>query len=133
MIDYEEKWIKICNIVENELCFTQEFMEATKELGGTRRKFASHIVGGLEKSFETLLDYFGPDDMENDFYDGIDGHAMDVNEMIPDTLSYQGLPLDGFESDWYRDLMRAKLATISLPKHIIEEYVKLWKEKVLNA
>lgn len=131
MLDYDKmsEWVSVCEIRENELCFTQEFIQATEALGGNRRALAAHLVAGWERSIEGLLDYFGPDDMEKDLYDGIDGHAMDINEMIPDTLEVRGLPLEGLESEWFRDLLRAKLATVKIPKSIIEQYVKIWKER----
>jgi hypothetical protein len=132
MIDYDEmdKWIQVCEIKENELCFTPVFLEKTKTLGGKRREFVSFLVGGWERSFNSLLDYFGDPELEKDEYDGIDGHGMDINEMIPETLECKGQPLNGLTADWFRDVMRAKLASLRLPEKLIQEYIKLWQEKI---
>lgn len=122
-------WVQVCKVEGGELCFTDDFITATKELGGGRRKFISRLVGAFDGTTDTALDYFGPTDAEEDWYDGIDGHRMDVGEDVPDLLAYKGKPLNGLEGEWFRDLMRAKLATLKLPRRIIDDYIKIWKER----
>jgi len=132
MLDYNEMndWIQVCEVKENELCFTSAFIEATKLLGGARRKFVASLIGSLDGTTSTVLDYFGPHEAEKDWYDGIDGHAMDINEDIPEHLEYKGQPTNGLSAKWFRDLMRVKLVNLKLPPKPIKEYVKLWEERL---
>ena len=126
MLDPKEEWVNICELAENgEIKFTKEFLEATKELAGGARKFASHLITHWSSEFSGLLDYFGPDEAEEDWYSGIDGDPMDVREDIPDMWNYYEIPFEGLDSEWYRDVMRAKLVSLRLPKRLIESYVKV--------
>ncbi len=50
---------------------------------------------------------------------------MDVREDIPEMWEYYEIPFEGLSSEWYRDVMRAKLVSLKLPKKLIESYVKV--------
>ena len=124
MIYKDEKWIQLCELDDaGEIRFTSEFLAATKEFPGTR-KLTAHLVSHWDPEYATMLDYFGPDDSETDKYTGIDGDPMDVREDIADLWSYKGLPIEGLEPEWYRDIMRAKLVSLKLPERLIKEYIK---------
>lgn len=124
MIDLKpDEWIPLCCVKDNEICFTQEYLNLTKSLGYGARKFASHLITYWDKSFENNLDYFGPDEAEEDWYSGIDGEAMDVGELLADTLEVREVPCKNLDSEWHRDIMRAKLLTIKLPEKLIKDYV----------
>lgn len=128
-LDRTDEWVQLCELNEkNELCFTKEYLKLTSHLGWDARKFVAHLVVGWEPKYQTALDYFGPDDADEDWYSGIDGEGMDVGEIIPDTLEVEGVPYKGLESDWYRDIMRAQLITIKLPTSLIEKYVEVVKK-----
>lgn len=132
MIDLEktENWIQVCTVEQsNELQFTREYLALTECLGWDARKFAAQLVAGWEPGNERLLDYFGPDDVEEDWYTGIDGEPMDVCEVIPDKLAEQEIPAVGLDADWHRDLYRAKLASLRIPKKLIEQYVTAVQKK----
>ena len=134
MIASDEEWVSICKLDDNqEICFTDEYLEITNELGWGARKFAAHLITHWTLEFQSMLDYFGPDDAEQDLYSGIDGEPMDVKEDVTDLWEYYGMPYDGLDGEWYRDVLRAKLLTIKLPKRLIKEYVKVAKEATLRG
>ena len=126
IVDLEDKdnWIQLCEVKDNELCFTQKYLQLTKSLGWGARKLAAHLITHWDKKFENVLDYFGPEDAENDWYSGIDGEGMDVGESLAEDLEYTDATKLELNKEWYRNIMRAKLATIKLPQFLIEEYVK---------
>lgn len=125
MLDLKpEEWIQICYVKNNELCFTQEYLNLTQQLGWGARKFAAHLATYWSKDFETVLDYFGPEEADEDIYSGIDGEEMDVGEKHAEHLEYKGIPFPGLDIEWYRDVMRAKLTTLKLPERLIKEYVQ---------
>jgi len=129
MLDKNEEWTSICELDDSgEIKFTQEFLALTTELGGETRKFASRLITHWTKEFDGMLDYFGPDDQEKDWYTGIDGEAMDVREDTPSMWEYYELPFEGLDTEWYRDVMRAKLVTIKLPKRLIAQYIKVYNK-----
>jgi hypothetical protein len=124
MIYKDEQYIQLCEFDDTgEIKFTREFLAATKDFPGIR-KLTAHLISHWDPEYTTMLDYFGPDDSESDKYTGIDGDPMDVREDITDLWSYKGIPFDGLDSEWYRDVMRAKLISIKLPERLIKEYVK---------
>jgi len=134
MIASDEEWVSICKLDDNgEICFTDEYLELTSDLGWGARKFAAHLATHWTLEFQSMLDYFGPDDAEEDLYSGIDGEPMDVKEDITDLWEYYGIPYDGLEGEWYRDVLRAKLVTIKLPKRLIREYVKVAQKATLKG
>lgn len=131
MIDlvHTKSWIQVCEVNKaNELQFTQEYLEIAGCLGWGARKLAALLVTGWGSGYEKLLDYFGPDEVEEDWYTGIDGEPMDVCETIPNELEEKGVPFEGLGSEWHRDLYRAKLATLRLPKYLLEKYVSCAQE-----
>lgn len=119
-----EKWVQICYVKNNEICFTQEYLNLTRQLGWGARKFAAHLITHWDKDFESVLDYFGPEEAEEDIYSGIDGEEMDVGERHAEQFEYKEVPCANLDVEWYRDVMRAKLVTLKLPKRLIEEYVQ---------
>lgn len=124
MLDLKpDEWVQICYVKDNEICFTQEYLNLTRKLGWGARKFAAHLVCHWDRKFESALDYFGPEEAEEDWYSGIDGEPMDVGELHAEQFEYQGIPVPDLDNEWYRDIMRAKLVSLKLPKRLIEEYV----------
>lgn len=130
----EEKWVSICKTdSDNEICFTEEYLALTGELGWEARRFAAHLITHWAPEFQSMLDYFGSDEEDKDKYSGIDGEPMDVREDVTDLWEYYGIPHDGLDGEWYRDVLRAKLLTIKLPERIIKEYVKTVKKEILGS
>jgi hypothetical protein len=134
MIFPDEDWVNICKFDDNgEICFTEEYLDLTSDLGPGSRRFAAHLITHWNDDFQNILDYFGPDEDEEDRYSGIDGEPMDVREDITDLWEYYGKPYDGLEGEWYRDVLRSKLITIKLPKRVIKEYVKIAKKHIFKG
>ena len=81
---------KIHNSVykNNEICFTEEYLKLTEELGSEARGFASLLMTHWDPELKTLLDYFGDPDAEEDEYSGIDGTPMNVKEDVTDLWEY---------------------------------------------
>ena len=100
MIDWDtENWIQICYIKENEICFTSEYLDLTKSLGWGARKLASHLISHWDKKYENILDYFGPEEVEEDWYSGIDGDSMDIGELLADQCEYNDITFKDLDSE----------------------------------
>lgn len=134
MIASDEEWVSICRLDEDqEICFTDEYLALIGDLGWGARKFAAHLITHWTAEFQTMLDFFGPDDEEQDRYSGINGEPMDVREDITDLWEYYGIPYDGLDAEWYRDILRAKLLSIKLPVRLIKEYVEVAKKETMGT
>ena len=134
MICKDEEFIPICEFdAENEIKFTKEFLALTKELGGGARRFAAMLITHWDVSFTNMLDWFGPVDSEADKYSGIDGEPMDVREDVTDLWEYHGIPFDGLDGEFYRDVLRSKLVTLKLPKRVIKAYVEVAKKATMKG
>lgn len=134
MIVSDEEWVSFCKLDdENEICFTDEYLEIMSDIGGNARSFVSQLISDWGDENKTLLDYFGNPDLEEDEYDGIDGNPMDIREDKMDLLEYYGKPIDGLEAEWFRDVLRAKLLTMKLPKRVLAEYVKVAKKELFGG
>lgn len=125
MIDLSktDKWIQVCAVEGNELYFTPEYLSITSCLGWGARKLAAHLAAGWDKDMEGMLDYFGPEDVEDDWYTGIDGDTMDVCEVIPNKLEEDQIVSENLDAEWHRDLFRAKLASLKIPQKLLNKYV----------
>ena len=125
MISKDERYIQLAEFDDTgELRFTAEYLKATKDFPHAR-KFASYLITHWEgDGMSTMLDYFGPDDGEQDKYSGIDGEGMDVRPDICELWDYKDLAVPGLDAEWYADVLRSKLASIRLPERLIKEYVK---------
>lgn len=133
MIHPEEEWVQVCNLTEDlDMCLTQEFVDLTSDLGSHRREFVAHLITHWAPEFSRMLDYFGPDDAEEDVYSGIDGQPMDVREDVPYTWELKEMPIPGLTCEWYRDIMRSKLVSIRLPVKLIKQYVEAFNKQEKN-
>jgi hypothetical protein len=130
MIYKDDKVIQLCKLdAQGEIVFTPKYLEATKELGPGARQFACYLITYFAPEFKSLLDYFCPDDSQEDKYSGEDGTPMDVREDLTDLWAYRDplkLDLDG---EWHRDILRSKLISIKIPERLIKEYVKRHLER----
>lgn len=130
MIFHDETYVKICNLNDNnEIEFTEDFIKLTEKLGSERRSFVSQLITHWNPELKNLLDYFGSDDDEEDLYTGIDGDPMDIREDVMDVWDYMEIAGVELSAEWYRDLLRSKLATLALPKKLISEYVMAYSNK----
>lgn len=134
MIFPDEEWVSICEMDDDgEIRFTQEYLDLTSELGWGARRFAAHLITHWTSEFQSMLDYFGSDEEDEDKYSGIDGEPMDVREDVTDLWEYYGIPYDGLDAEWYRDVLRAKLLTLKLPVRLVKEYVEVVKKETIGS
>jgi len=125
MIVSDEELVQMCELDEDgEICFTKEYLSLTDGLGWGARRFAAHFITHWTSEFQNMLDYFGPDDEEEDKYSGVDGEPMDVREDVTDLWEFKEIPFDGLDSEWHRDVLRAKLVFTKIPRRLIVRYVK---------
>ena len=125
MIFPDEKYIQLCEFDDvGEIRFTKELLDFTKDFPGLRR-FIAQLVSHWGPEYATMLDYFGPDDLESDKYTGLDTDPFDVVEDRPELWSYKDLATFQIDAEFYRDIMRAKLVSIKLPERLIKEYIKV--------
>lgn len=131
MIRSDEEWVSLCRVDDNgAICFTDEYLALTNTVSGCPRKLASHLIAHWTPEFGTLLDYFGPPDEEEDRFSGIDGEPMDVKEDVTDLWEYYDIPFKGLDGEFYRDILRAKLISMKLPKRLINKYVATAKKNL---
>lgn len=124
-IHSEDTWIQVAEYNEDrEIVFTKEYLDATRKMGGMARKFAAMLISHWDLKLSKMLDYFGPEDFEDDLYSGIDGDPMDVVEDIPEIWEYHDMPFPGLDSEWYRDIMRAKLVSLRVPLQLINKFAE---------
>lgn len=129
MISNNDEFVQVAQLNnDGDLVFTPEYLEAMKEVSHLTRRFASQLMTHFGNEYTTLLDYFGPDDTEKDIYSGIDGEPMNVREDITDLWEFQELSFESLQGEWYRDVLRAKLASLRLPKKLITQFVKAAKK-----
>jgi hypothetical protein len=143
-IRHDEEWITIAQLDEhNQIYFTREFQDLMGDLGWEAKALIGHLLGLWYDPFEHLLDYTSgeaihtPDQPGLFECNGLD-EPQDVVEYWAESWSQQdfadqpahkaGIVLDlGIE--WYRDVLRAKLVSLRLPRRLLIDY----KEKLLGS
>jgi len=119
--DFKEPWIKIAELnPEGRVVFTREYLEIMGELGWQAKAFAAHLITHWSDEYEHALDY--ESDAEN---------TDNINECI-EVVTYWGerwsqakwpkTLQEQMSANWYRDILRAKLLTIALPRRLLLEY-----------
>ena len=131
MIEKGEDFIQLCELNgDGDIVFTSDYLRAMKGLNNGPRQLAVELVDSFKSEHKNLLDYFGEEEQETDKYTGLDGDPMDVREDICELQAYKNIAgYDSLDGDWYRDLYRAKLLSIKLPKRLIQQYVKSAKKR----
>jgi hypothetical protein len=142
MIHHDEVWVQIASLDNrNQITFTEEFLEIMGELGWEAKAFAGHLLGLWYDPFEHMLDYSSGEarvtaDQPGTFDRAGLREPQEVVEYWAEIWSQQdkfdepahkagtGLDLD---VGWYRDVLRAKLVSIRLPRRLLVAY----KEQVL--
>jgi hypothetical protein len=136
-ISHDEDWIWIAELdAEDRIFFTAEYRELMEELGWEAKAFAGHLIGLWYDPFEHLLDHgSGEAEYTRDQPGTFDRNALDepqdVVEYWAKTWSETGKHDDpaqnagtglGLGVGWYRDVLRAKLVSLRLPRRLLEEY-----------
>jgi hypothetical protein len=143
MIRYDEPWVQIALLNEqNQIYFTDEFLEIMDELGWEAKAFTGYMLGLWYDPFEHMLDYTSGEarltaDQPGTFDRNNLDEPQDVVEYWAETWSQH----DSFHKpaheagtglnlgvEWYRGLLRAKLVSIRLPRRLLVAY----KEQVLS-
>lgn len=118
--DFNEPWIRIAELhSEGRIIFTKEYLEIMGELGWQAKAFAAHLITHWSDEYEHALDYQGEaEDIGNDEYIDVVSHWAErwCQAEWPETLQ------ERMSAEWYRDILRAKLLTIALPKRLLVAY-----------
>ena len=136
-ISRNEDWVQIAELDErDQIRFTGEFQGLVGELGWEAKAFVGHLLGLWYDPFEHLLDYTsGEATCSSDQPGQFDRNGLDAPQDVveywavdwskndnchePPHLAGTGLRLG---VDWYRDVLRAKLVSLRLPRRLISDY-----------
>lgn len=141
-ISRQEAWIQIADLdADDHIFFTPEFQALMGELGWEAKAFVGHLLGLWYDPFEHMLDYGSGEAVFSQDQPGrFDRNGLDEPQEVVEYWAERWSRHDkyhepaheagtglGLDIDWYRDVLRAKLVSIRLPKRLLVAY----KEKVL--
>jgi hypothetical protein len=136
-ISRNEVWVQIAYLdSEDQIRFTEEYIALMGDQGWEAKAFVGHLIGLWYDPFEHLLDYgSGEATVTKDQPGVFEQNALDEpqdvveywaldwsvneNDVSPSHKSGTGL---GLSADWYRDVLRAKLVSLRLPRRLLLEY-----------
>jgi hypothetical protein len=136
-ISRKDEWMQIAELDEGDhIRFTAEFGDIMGELGWEAKAFVGHLLGLWYDPFEHLLDYTsGEAKLTQDQPGEFDRNALDEPQEVveywaktwsendkvhkPPHEAGTGLNLG---VDWYRDILRAKLVSLRIPKRLLIAY-----------
>jgi hypothetical protein len=136
-ISRNDEWIQIAELdAFDRIFFTPAFREIMGDLGWEAKAFVGHLLGLWYDPFEHMLDYTSGEakhtqDQPGDF----DRNDLDApqevveywaelwsrHEKVADPPHHSGTGL-GLDIAWYRDVLRAKLVSLRLPKRLVVAY-----------
>jgi len=132
-----EEWVQIAELDEDDqVRFTIAFRELMKDLDWEAKAFVGHLLGLWYDPFEHILDYTSGEARHSEDQPGqFDRNGLDEPQEVVEYWAEQwskndpshqppheagtGLELD---TDWYRDILRAKLVSIRIPKRLLLAY-----------
>jgi hypothetical protein len=136
-ISRNEQWVQIAELdAHDQIRFTKEFRSLMGSLRWSAKAFVGHLLGLWYDPFEHLLDYCSgqancSEDQPGKFscngldqpQDVVEYWAVDWSKNCkahkPPHQAGTGL---GLSVDWYRDVLRAKLVSLRLPRRLLVEY-----------
>jgi hypothetical protein len=136
-ISRNEEWVQIAEIDEvDEIRFTREYQSLMADLDWDAKAFVGHLLGLWYDPFEHMLDYTsGEAKLSRDQPGQFDRNGLDEPQdvveywaeswsqsdkhALPPHRAGSGL---GLGVDWYRDVLRAKLVSLRLPRRLLLEY-----------
>ena len=144
-ISAKEEWVRVAELDEaDQIRFTAEFRSIMGNLGWEAKAFVGHLLGLWHDPFEHMLDYTSGEAAHSQDQPGtfdrndLDG-PQDVVEYWakvwtendkfyhPSHEAGSGLGLD---IGWYRDILRAKLVSLRIPKRLLMTYREKVFEKI---
>ena len=146
-ISRDEEWIQIAELNEHDqIRFTSEFQELSSELDWEAKAFVGHLLGLWYDPFEHILDYGSGEalytrDQAGTFDRNDLSEPQDVveywavtwskndNSHIPSHDAGLGMNLS---VEWYRDVLRAKLVSLRLPKRLLVEYKEKYDAEMIR-
>ncbi|MBI3303141.1 MAG: hypothetical protein HYZ72_13830 [Deltaproteobacteria bacterium] len=142
-ISRNEEWVQVAELdAHDHLRFTPEFQALMSDLGWEAKAFVGHLLGLWYDPFEHMLDYtsgearYSPDQPGEFDRNGLDepqevveywAERWSTNDKMHAPPHEAGTGL-GLDVEWYRDVLRAKLVSLRLPKRLLIAY----KERVLE-
>src|SRR3954452_3435122 len=142
-ISRHEDWIQLAELdQQDQIRFTAEFQAIMGDLGWEAKAFVGHLLAIWYDPFEHLLDYSSGEakfslDQPGEFdRNGLDepqdvveywAESWSKNDNAHDPSHLAGTGL-GLGVDWYRDVLRAQLVSLRLPRRLLLEY----KERVMK-
>lgn len=135
-VSREEEWVQIAELDDDDhIRFTPAYLAIMEDLGWEAKAFAGHLIALWYDPFEHMLDYTSrqseTEDQPGEFNHNWLDQPQDVvgywaavwsstaNSHKPSHDAGTGL---GLSPQWYRDILRAKLVSIRLPKRLILDY-----------
>jgi hypothetical protein len=133
----DDDWIQVAELDErDQISFTPAFRAIMGELGWEAKKFVGHLLGLWYDPFEHMLDYNSGEattttDQPGTFDCNDLDEPQDVVEYWAESWSHNGDAHDpthlagtglGLPADWYRDILRAKLVSLRIPRRLLEAY-----------
>jgi hypothetical protein len=136
-ISRHEDWVQIAELDDqNQIRFTGEFQELMGDLGWEAKALAGHLLALWYDPFEHMLDYgSGEATCTQDQPGRFDRNSLDEPQDVveywavewsrhgkhhqPAQQAGSGL---GLSAAWYRDVLRAKLVSLRLPRRLLLEY-----------
>jgi hypothetical protein len=142
-VSRHEDWVSIAELDDrDQIRFTPQFQALMGDLNWEAKAFVGHLLGMWYDPFEHMLDYTSgesicSEDQPGQFdRNGLNG-PQDVVEYWAVDWSQHGKGHEsahragsglGLSVAWYRDVLRAKLVSLRLPRRLLMEY----KEKALS-
>jgi hypothetical protein len=141
-ISRHEDWVQIATLDDqDQIRFTREYQDLMGELGWEAKAFVGHLLSLWYDPFEHMLDYSsGEATCTQDQPGQFDRNPLDEPQDVveywavewsrngkyhgPSHQAGSGL---GLSAAWYRDVLRAKLVSLRLPRRLLLEY----KERIL--
>jgi len=136
-ISRNDEWVQIAELDDQDrIYFTAEFCDIMGELGWEAKAFVGHLLGLWYDPFEHMLDYTsGEAKLTEDQPGEFDRNSLDEPQEVveywaetwsqhgnhhkPSHEAGKGLNLG---VDWHRDVLRAKLVSLRVPKRLLLAY-----------
>jgi len=136
-VSRKEEWVQVAELDEtDQIWFTAQFRAIMGKLGWQAKAFVGHLLGLWYDPFEHMLDYTSGEAIFSEDQPGVfDRNDLDGPQDVvefwakiwsendkfykPPHEAGTGLGLD---VSWYRDILRAKLVSLRIPKRVLVAY-----------